>query len=88
MQQPQDLVRVYHRPDPRVPRRVLEPVAEAHEEVHYDEGWVGGMHADDDVADELRKGGEEGDAALAVLHVDWVVYKGGGSVADEGGEED
>lgn len=45
------------------------------------------MLGDDDVGDNVARGGNDGDAALAELQVDVVVEGGREDVADEGGEE-
>lgn len=43
MQEPQNLIRIHHIPDPRIPSRVFETIAHAGEHEDDDEDGVRGM---------------------------------------------
>lgn len=87
MQDPEHFVRVRHDADPRVPRRVLEPVAEAGEDVDDEQHREGRVQARDDVGGEVAQAGHEGDAALPEVVVDPVVQERGSRVSQDWGEE-
>lgn len=87
MQKSQDLIAILHRSDPRIPRRVLQSVAEPREQESKHTHAIRGVGGDDGVGDELETRGDDGNASLAESFMDHRVDQGGGGVADKRREE-
>lgn len=88
MQEAEDLIGPRHVANVRVPPGVAQAVTEAGDDEGGHQRRVGRVLGDDDVGDDVARGGDDGDAALAELQVDVVVEGGREDVADKGGEED
>lgn len=87
MQHPHHLVRVLHISHKGIPRAVDESIAKSGDDKADDEKRVRRMAGRDDVADEVGRWSEDGDAAAAETLVDEVVDQGGQDVAEKRGQE-
>ena len=88
VEEAEDLVRIEQVPDPGIPCRILEAVAEAGKDEGDDNDGIRGVVAHDDVGDKAACGRYDGDAALPEGGVYAVDDECGGKVADGWGDED
>lgn len=88
MQETQDLIRIRHIANPRIPCCVCKSITKAGKSKDDDEHGVRWMDGDDNVGDEVTKGRDDGDTLLSVFKVDGVIQEGGSCIADQRGEED